>query len=1080
MSGLPFTLVSWHQNFLPALLHLACQPGERPLAETVFVFPHRRAAQYMTRLLATAPYVTRPLVMPTMLTVSEVVGQVCRMAVATPLWQAGLLDRVGLLLASAREEAANAGDDAPPLLAGMDADRFFPWGVRLANLFEECFTHLRRPENFRNMEGQTTPFAAALLARLAHLFTRYEQALAQRGWTTPGHSAFLAARHAAGGGALPDALCGERSVFFAGFHTLTGAEDLLLRRLWEDHGARVVLHADPALTAPHTPQARQTNAHGTPHNGHWSCRTFSAWASSWRTHITPVEEETPHTPPRMTFYEGFDLHSQLNALTEHLTQQRNEERAERGPSIPESKPENDAQPTETAYEERWSAPLAVVLPESGLLLPALHHLPKEDCNISMGYPLGRSPLAQLLHTLLSLQEKRRGNTYYWRDLVDLARHPYLKMLSPSVQAQENSQTLTNNTTTGQAAQNTAGTADATLSLRGELHRLEKSIRESGALFVAPFTLLREEYASMAPGQVPPLTLLHLLDTTLNTSLTAFESPNTPAALGAALEQFCALLLEHGAALWERFPIDGECLHRLLQSVIPELLHSSLAGEELPRQTLFNLVRQLLDAERVPFTASPLVGTQVLGMLETRLLSFKRVYVLDATDENLPGIPMGDPLLPDTLRAELGLPSVSGRNETSAYHFFRLLAGAEEVVLLWQQGADAGLEQKQQKSRFVEELVWEQEKRQGCLVHEPGSTAPYVTLATSLAPQASHTRAIAATPDTAALVHATLGRGVSASLLESYLRCPVQFFHERAANLAEPDEAQERDDPLEVGNLLHKTLQEFFTPCLGRPFPPEDASPEALQDLMQETFTACLKASPLPGTLPADAGAMLQSAANIRLHAFLEAQMQLAPMPLAVEHFLEVPFCPVEGIGAERKELGPRLYGGQALRLKGKLDRIDMREKGLVILDYKTGSIPRPDHGVWHNSALWDHMATWQPGTPERDAMALERVAAALPRVQLPFYLHLCSMARQTGQLSFVPEHVPLWDAAFVGLADFGEEHPLFAPYAEPETRLHAIHAQIPLLVSFLIRHMAESSVYFPRQGEHCLWCSCKKTCMISL
>ena len=1075
MSGLPFTLVSWHQNFLPALLRLACQPGERPLAETVFVFPHRRAAQYMTRLLATAPYVTRPLVMPTMLTVSEVVGQVCRMAVATPLWQAGLLDRVGLLLASAREEAANAGDDAPPLLAGMDADRFFPWGVRLANLFEECFTHLRRPENFRNMEGQTTPFAAALLGRLAHLFTRYEQALAQRGWTTPGHSAYLAARHAAGGGALPDALCGERSVFFAGFHTLTGAEDLLLRRLWEDHGARVVLHADPALADTHNANASAS---------HWSCRTFSTWASSWRTHITPVAEEAPHTPPRMTFYEGFDLHSQLNALTEHLTEQRQGEQAKGGepaPGIEESTTEAvtpDAAAPE-AYEERWSAPLAVVLPESGLLLPALHHLPKEDCNISMGYPLGRSPLAQLLHTLLSLQEKRRGSTYYWRDLVDLARHPYLKMLSPSVQAQEGSPSpAPKNTAT--TAQHAAPSAEAALSLRGELHRLEKSIRDSGALFVAPFALLREEYASMAPGQLPPMALLHLLDTTLHTSLTALESPSTPAALGAALEQFCALLLEHGAELWERFPIDGECLHRLLQSVIPELLHSSLAGEELPRQTLFNLVRQLLDAERVPFTASPLVGTQVLGMLETRLLSFKRVYVLDATDDNLPGIPMGDPLLPDTLRAELGLPSVSGRNETSAYHFFRLLAGAEEVVLLWQQGADAGLEQKQQKSRFVEELVWEQEKRQGCLVHDPDSTAPYITLATNLAPQVSHTRAIAATPATAALVHATLGRGVSASLLESYLRCPVQFFHERAAKLAEPDEAQERDDPLEVGNLLHKTLEEFFTPCLGRPFPPADATPEALQDLMQETFSACLKASPLPGTLPADAGAMLQSAASIRLHAFLEAQIQLAPMPLAVEHFLEVPFYPVAEIGGIITAQEPRLYGGQALRLTGKLDRIDMREKGLVILDYKTGSIPRPDHGVWHNTALWQHMATWQPSTPQHDAMALERVAAALPRVQLPFYLHLCSVARQTGQLTLVPEHVPLWDAAFVGLADFGEEHPLFAPYAEPETRLHAIHTQIPLLVSFLIRHMAESSVYFPRQGEHCLWCSCKKTCMISL
>ncbi|MBS7093328.1 MAG: CHAP domain-containing protein, partial [Enterobacter cloacae] len=73
--------------------------------------------------------------------------------------------------------------------------------------------------------------------------------------------------------------------------------------------------------------------------------------------------------------------------------------------------------------------IAVALAHSGALLPVLHHLPRKDCNISLGYPLERSLLFRLLETVLEARNRRQPNgTTHWKTLADLVRHPYLRLL----------------------------------------------------------------------------------------------------------------------------------------------------------------------------------------------------------------------------------------------------------------------------------------------------------------------------------------------------------------------------------------------------------------------------------------------------------------------------------------------------------------------------------------------------------------------------------------------------------------------------------------------------------------------------
>ncbi len=1239
----PVLLVPWGENFLNALLERVLEDTGGDAQRACFIFPHSRPQKYLMRLLGAHPGVRRPLTVPSCHTVSGLFSALRRRLANAPAWEAGLLDRVGLLLECVRREGAagdfGAGAGGPeaygsgahgpdargaeeaygnvpgadmfsaqgphPRGSGPrhgDARHFFPWGERLAALFEECFAQRRVPADLPYAEGRVTPYAARLLEKLSGIFARYAEGLRERGWTTPGFDAAGVCDHLAATGNLPGfPLAGER-IYIAGFHALTAAEDALFRHLWQ-RGATLLIHADPALLEKG--------------GEHWSCSLFREQARRWGARLElyspargaefpagggkaalPAADGTDSPRPRIRCFEGFDLHSQLAVLREELAadlpaagagnpdgsaaeagnpdgsaaEARNAHSAGTGRSEGSadaghkdlSAPSGRGGFSSVAGPEEFSADTAVALPDSGLLLPALHHLPHADVNISMGYPLTRSPLFRLLDTILRMQENKRGSGYHWRDLVELVRHPYLKMLRPP--PLDASSPLPPDSPPSSSADE----------LRRELHRFEEALRESGGRYARPFELLERVYTLLGPEEMPPPEVLALVEKVFARTVEAFENPLTPADMGRAVAGLCGLLLEHGSGLWKRFPIDAECLYRLMRSVAPELMRSALAEEPFAPGALFSLTRRLMEAERVPFEADPLVGLQVLGMLETRLLTFRRVVVLEAVEDALPGSPAGDPLLPEPLRRELGLPDLAARERAAAYTFFRLLAGARDVVLLYQEGTGGGLQdRKKKKSRFVEELLWEEEKRLGRLLRPQGGDGPLTVLESSLSPPARGYAATPVTPPVRALVDERLKHPVSASFLDAYLRCPLQWYLERIAGLAPAREAPETADPLAVGDLFHSVLQEFYQPLLGLPLPAGENMPESALEELTAAFFSHPRYLELRRTLPADSLAMLETAARHRLAEYLRRQ----------------PATTVAGL--EARLFAPFAAGGREYQLYGILDRIDRRiaegdgpdtartdacgtrhggfapdgmegcgaeyatkdggvaeehgaapgdgagevygpaehqdRRSAVILDYKTGGLPRSSPFLWDDEALWrqleerlaadlvtgpdarkdaepvggpdaqngaepgggpdehkdgsdggpDLRAHSAPCSGENADPLFARLSRDLGSVQLPFYLLLYSLAREKGLPPAVPgPHPPALDAAWVALADTGEETPLFRPGMGNAEKSFAITRRIPLLIRFLLRHMAENDSFRPLPGKHCLWCSCRGMCMV--
>jgi hypothetical protein len=190
----------------------------------------------------------------------------------------------------------------------------------------------------------------------------------------------------------------------------------------------------------------------------------------------------------------------------------------------------------------------------------------------------------------------------------------------------------------------------------------------------------------------------------------------------------------------------------------------------------------------------------------------------------------------------------------------------------------------------------------------------------------------------------------------------------------------------------------------------------------------------------------------------------------------------------------KTLGAPPLRfsLAGHLDRLDLRpappndslageKESIVVLDYKSGlHLPYVNSKFWDDSSLWTRLRAWKAGEEEQNQLA--ELAESLQSVQLPFYLLLYSLAAGQNTLPAVFSDLqPLsaLNAAWVELADTGEEKFLFPGKFSLQKNREIIEKQLPELLDFLLRHMWTSLELKALPGRHCDWCSAKKLCIVT-
>ena len=397
----------------------------------------------------------------------------------------------------------------------------------------------------------------------------------------------------------------------------------------------------------------------------------------------------------------------------------------------------------------------------------------------------------------------------------------------------------------------------------------------------------------------------------------FRPVEQTAALAAWLQELIQALQAHQTAL------EREFLYRY-STTIASLARVQLDYDTLAPRTWFRLLARLAALESVPFEGEPLSGLQMMGPLETRALDFKNLILLSVGEGVFPARTVSSSFIPYNLRLGFGLPTYELQDAIWAYYFYRSICRAERVYLLYDSRTE-GL-QSGEESRYIKQLKYHYglPVTEKVATYELGATSaerPVVSVAkTPAVLQQLHDRYIAGTGT------------FSASSLNHYIDCPLQFYYQHVRQIKEQDEVVEDIDASRFGTIYHEVMQRLY-----EPFAPQSGA----KLITREVIDRLRNDKQTLETLTVEA---FHNAGIDEIEGENRILMNLVLR--FVDRTLEVDagMTPFTILGAETKRNAKlHLADGRPVRLFGAIDRLDTNLPGIIrVVDYKTGTVDKKD------------------------------------------------------------------------------------------------------------------------------------------
>ena len=340
------------------------------------------------------------------------------------------------------------------------------------------------------------------------------------------------------------------------------------------------------------------------------------------------------------------------------------------------------------------------------------------------------------------------------------------------------------------------------------------------------------------------------------------------------------------------------------------------------QQLWKCLRTSLNQEKVSFLGEPLEGVQLMGLLETRALDFKQVILIGANEGTLPKSKKFDTFLPSDIRRHYQLPTQTEEDAVFAYYFYRLIQHPKEAVITYCSEKDetGGGEM----SRYLRQLIMGAPQRIGWRAEMYEEFIPTATLKVQR-PELIVQR----TPELTMAIEEFFKKGVSVSRLNDYLRCPLDFYFKKLLGLQEKEELEEEVGSNELGDIVHQVLENLYGPHVGK----GSLSPEhvaALKQAAKAELVKVIKEKGLEQIMLSGESALVAAMALRMLFNFFDRENYRAKAGhlevKALEHDVET-----------LVEISPE---GKVITVKctAKIDREEISEGSLMIIDYKTGIV----------------------------------------------------------------------------------------------------------------------------------------------
>jgi hypothetical protein len=527
---------------------------------------------------------------------------------------------------------------------------------------------------------------------------------------------------------------------------------------------------------------------------------------------------------------------------------------------------------------------AVILADENLLMPVLTSLPESpgDINITMGYPLKQTPVYTFLQHIMDLQRNatyNSGQAYFgYKEVISILKHSLVVGFLDAVDTE-----------------------------------LAREIVKTNLIRVPSDRFTNSEVLAQI-----------------------FVKSSTPAELSVYLKNILSLIalrveINSGSSAGNRMQknILNEFIYRVVLTLnsLERIVNSP--DITFTTDTYLRIFEKMLRMQSVPFSGEPLIGIQIMGILETRALDFRNLIILSVNEGILPAVSAGSSFIPFSLREAFGIPSVNFQESVYAYHFFRLLQRAENITFIFNSNSE-GL-RSGEMSRFLLQMKYDNNLKPD-FMDLNFEIKSHFTPSLQIERREEHSEKLKSL-----YLENERGRLVTPSAINTWLNCRMKFYYQYVNQLKEPEVISADIDPAMLGIILHEIMKNLYQPYAGKVINAE--IPEGMlrnrqfllnevNDAVNEKFKAGRNEEVKGNEL------IIREVLLTFLRRILKTDLGFTPFTiLNLETFFSFPMSFPSG-GSEI-----------VINTGGKIDRVDRINNVTRILDYKTGTVSESINSV---------------------------------------------------------------------------------------------------------------------------------------
>mgnify|MGYP001177063476 FL=1 len=328
------------------------------------------------------------------------------------------------------------------------------------------------------------------------------------------------------------------------------------------------------------------------------------------------------------------------------------------------------------------------------------------------------------------------------------------------------------------------------------------------------------------------------------------------------------------------------------------------------KSLDTIYNELLKSCKSPFQSSNNNAIQIMGMLETRLLNFENIFIISMNEGILPMGKINNSYIPFEIKKKFGLHTHFEKDAIFAYHFFRLIKGAKKIVITYNTEPD--IRGGGEISRFIRQIDAEGIHK---INYQIISSEKKIKIANNDYKK---------TDLVLSKLEEILEEGITASMLNLFLIDKRRFF-ERYVLKIKDESIEEIAKANTLGNIVHDTIEELYTPLINKNLNIKEL--ERIKENIKSIVLKKTKEYINKKSLERGKNIIISNTAVNYVKKLINRDINLCKNGNKVKVL-----C------VEKKFTSKIVSDGREIKIRGKIDRIDLYNGDIRLVDYKTGKL----------------------------------------------------------------------------------------------------------------------------------------------